>query len=271
MEPTQSVNQWVHASFRTPSTSYEAHRDDMDVSNPHVEPSLVSNEMSSIETIQSATYEQQHLPDALPLCSRLLAYRRASDQQLLEAAKASDQRAFLELTSRSKHSLRHTVFRIVRNREDTEDVVQDTLLKAYEHLSDFRGFCSFSTWLTKIAINSSLIVLRRRKSRSEVPLDQRGYEEHTWEEWDFPDTSPNPEQDYAKRQVLELLTNVITCLAPPDRDILDRRHRQEQSLEECADAAGITVAAAKSRLLRARLKIRSALARRRICATDACF
>ena len=186
-------------------------------------------------------------------------YRQVSDEQLLAAARSSDRHAFGELSSRYAYSLRNRVFRIVRNRADAEDVVQDALIKAYVHLKDFRGTSSFSTWVTRIAINSALMLLRRRRTRSEVSFDQRENEDQTREIRDFPDPSPNPEQVYAECQALELLSRAITRLPPAYRSVMTQYHNREQPVRDIADAAGISVAAAKSRLLRARVTIRSAL------------
>src|SRR5215469_4045143 len=106
--------------------------------------------------------------------STFLGYREASDEALLAAARSSDECAFAELSDRYRKSIHNTASRIVRHREDAEDVVQDTLFKAYTHLKHFRGACRFSSWLTSIAINSALMLLRRRRSRSEISCDHRG-------------------------------------------------------------------------------------------------
>ena len=194
--------------------------------------------------------------------SSLIDYEDASDEELLSAARSSDERAFAELTGRHRMSIHNTAFRIVRHREDAEDVVQDTFFKAYIHLESFRSACRFSTWLTRIAINTSLMLLRKRRSRSEVSFDQRGDEDRIWKIWEFPDKSPNPEQIYEKRQTHDILTQAITRLPPAYRRVLTQYRDHEQSLQRIADSAGITAAATKSRLQRARLTIRSTLEKR---------
>jgi RNA polymerase sigma factor (sigma-70 family) len=191
--------------------------------------------------------------------SPFLDYREASDEELLAAARSSDERAFAELTGRYRKSIHNTVSRIVRHHEDAEDVVQDTLFKAYIHLKHFRGTCRFSSWLTSIAINSALMLLRKRRSRSEIFCDQRGNEGRTWEICEFPDPSHTPEQIYEKRQSLDILSRAITCLPPAYRSVMTLYLAHEQSLQQIASTVGITVAATKSRLLRARLSIRSTL------------
>ena len=279
MEQAQSANESML------SNSCEEWNE-MPLRHSHVELSSISSEVVLFRTrndeyvpavagepasraIQASTKQKQTVGGMEPSCTSIVDYKQASDEELLAAARASDERAFSEMSGRSLQSIRNKVFRIVRNREDTEDVLQDALLKAYEHLVEFRGTSSFSTWFAKIAINSALMVLRRRRSRSEVPIDQRGCDENTWEPWEFPDPSPNPEQAYKKRQVLELVLRAINRLPPADRKVVEYHHRHDQSLQQCADAVGITVAAAKSRLLRARITIRSALEKKSVYATDA--
>ena len=88
-----------------------------------------------------------------------------SDDQLLSEAKGGDRRAFAKLCLRYRGLLVKTIFRIVRNRDDTDDVLQDTFLNAYKHLHDFRGNCRISTWLSQIGINVSLMLLRKRKTK----------------------------------------------------------------------------------------------------------
>ena len=158
---------------------------------------------------------------AMPSLSQTQSYyREASDEELLAAARSSDDRAFAELSGRYRKSIHNTASRIVRNREDAEDVVQDAFFKAYIHLKHFRGTCRFSTWLTKIAVNSALMLLRKRRIRPEVSFEQRANQDQTREMWDFPDQSPNPEQVYAKCQALELLSRAMTRLPPG----LSQRH-----------------------------------------------
>ena len=186
-------------------------------------------------------------------------YANASDQQLLTAAKSSDGRAFEELSHRHLGSIRKRVYRILRNPEDTDDVVQDSLLSAYSHLHEFRGSSTFSTWMTRIAVNTALMLLRKRKSRSEVSLDQGAEADQTWSTWEVPDPSPNTERAYAMEEALEIMSRAVKRLPPPYRSVLEQYHAQERSLREAADKLGITVASAKARLFRARRALRSRL------------
>jgi RNA polymerase sigma-70 factor (ECF subfamily) len=198
-------------------------------------------------------------------------YRHAPEEQLLAAARSSDGRAFGELSARYAVSVHKRVYRILRNREDTEDVVQEALFKAYAHLGQFRGSCAFSTWLTKIAINSALMLLRKRRSHTEVSFDQTGEDDEIWGVWEFPDPCPDAEQVYAKRQTVDVLSRAVKRLPANYRSVIELYHAQEQSLQESAETLGITVSAAKSRLLRARHTVRSILERGRVSMADASY
>ena len=196
-------------------------------------------------------------------------YARASEDQLFRAAKSADGRAFEELSGRHLGFIRKRVYSIVRNPEDTEDVVQDSLLKAYCHLHEFRESCSFSTWLTRIAINAALMLLRKKKKRAEVPFDQGGEADQAWSTWEIPDPSPDAEWTYATQETLEFMSRAVKSLPPLYRSVLEQYHAQEKSLREAADKLGITVASAKARLFRARRTLRSRLERLHISAFEA--
>ena len=198
-------------------------------------------------------------------------YVCATNEQLLEGARSSDKDAFAELCSRHVQSVHRKVLGIVRNHEDAEDVVQETLLKAYTHLSGFRGSCSFSTWLTSIAINSALMLLRKRKGHFESSFDHLIDDDQTWSAWEFADPHLDTERSYARRQAINVLSRAVVRLPMRYRSVLERYHAQEQSMKETADALGLTVAAVKSRLLRGRLNLRASLAKKGISIADAYF
>jgi len=200
-----------------------------------------------------------------------LDYACATNEQLLQGARSSDKDAFAELCSRHVQSVHRKVFGIVRNHEDAEDVVQETLLKAYTHLSGFRGSCSFSTWLTSIAINSALMLLRKRKGHLESSFEHSMDDDQTWSAREFADPHLDTERSYARRQAINVLSRAVVRLPMRYRSVLERYHAREQSMKETADALGLTVAAVKSRLLRARLNLRASLAKKGISIADANF
>jgi RNA polymerase sigma factor (sigma-70 family) len=220
---------------------------------------------------ETAATQQSNQVGTETLNAPMIDYRHAPEAQLLAAARSLDGRAFGELSARYAVSVHKRVYRILRNREDTEDVVQEALFKAYAHLGEFRGSCAFSTWLTKIAINSALMLLRKRRAHSEVSFDQTGEDDETWGVWEFPDPYPDAEQVYAKRQTIDVLSRAVKRLPESYRSVIELYHAQEQSLQESAETLGITVSAAKSRLLRARHTVRSILERGRVSMADASY
>ena len=94
-----------------------------------------------------------------------------SDATLVSTAKSGDTDAFVELTKRHSHRLLQTTYRITKNRQDAEDALQDSFLKAFSHLNNFQEKASFSTWLTRIAINSALMIMRKKRGHYEIPID----------------------------------------------------------------------------------------------------
>jgi len=118
--------------------------------------------------------------------------RKATDDLLTLAARSGNGPAFVELSRRHSKKIQLHVYQILGNWEDAEDVVQESLLKAFKHLDQFRGTCSFSSWLTRIAINSALMLLRRRRVRLETSYDRTADSTETSEPWEFPDHAPSP-------------------------------------------------------------------------------
>src|ERR1700722_7487597 len=119
-----------------------------------------------------------------------------SEDDLITSAQCGDHNAFVELCRRHSAVAKLKIFSIVRNHEDAEDVLQDTLLRAYLHLSTFRRSCKFSTWLTTIGMNSALMVLRKRRIRRETHASAVSLETGTVELQEFLDRSPGPERIY---------------------------------------------------------------------------
>ena len=181
-----------------------------------------------------------------------------SEAILVEAAKSGNRSAFEELWARHSDTAFRSAYRILGNREDAEDTLQDAWMKAFVHLKTFDGRSKFSTWLTRIAINSALMVLRRKRSHPETSMDWSGDGE-TWEQWEVPDNRSNIEDLYLKKEAELKLEEAIESLRPPLRSVIEIQRLHYGTQKEIAAAAGISVAALKSRLLRARALLRSSL------------
>ena len=181
------------------------------------------------------------------------------DEPLVSAAKSGDHSAFAALCERDSDKIARTIYRITRNWHDAEDVLQEAFLRAFVHLNTFQGRCSFSSWLTRIAINSALMSLRG-KHGLEIPIDHTGDEVEIWQTWEPRDLKENPESEYVQREKEELLKKAILRLPPLFRVVIQLRHLQDCSTREIAQTLGISVPAAKSRLYRATAVLRASIA-----------
>ncbi len=183
------------------------------------------------------------------------------ESALVAKAREGDLAAFNELVNSYSRKIFRLAKHITQNDEDAEDVLQETFLKAFEHLGDFQGQSKFYTWIVRIAVNESLMKLRKRKSDRSVPLDEPVdtgedtvvREIAVWDE--------NPEQKYTREELGQILDEAVQSLRPAFRTVFVLRDIEELSTEETAEALGISVPAVKSRLLRARLQLREKLTR----------
>jgi len=147
---------------------------------------------------------------------------------------------------------------ITRNREDAEDALQDTFLRAYKGLHAFEERASFYTWVTRIAINSALMILRRRRNRSEVSFDHLNEIEDDFPSLELKDTGPTPEHVCLHRQRYAHVLGSIEKLQPRLRQVIELQLREISSIREIAQALQISEPAVKSRLRRARMRLEPA-------------
>lgn len=176
------------------------------------------------------------------------------NEQGLKAAAKSGAIAVLDtLYQAHAEKLFRTVRRITRNREDAEDALQDAFLRATLHLQSFDGRSTFCTWMTRIAINSALMILRKKRSSPEVSAQKSDESDMFWE---VADPAPNPEQQYAGQERVRLVRRAIAALRPSIRRALQMHALQDHSLEQTALRIGISVSAAKGRLFHAKAGLR---------------
>ena len=184
---------------------------------------------------------------------------REDEHLLVAAAKRGDLSAFNELVNRYERKIFRLTMNITRNREDAEDAMQDAFLKSYAHLKDFEGTSRFYTWLVRIAANEALMRLRKRRP-NQFSLDEPiTTEDEELMPREIEDWGPSPEQRYAQSEMQEILSGVIDELEPLFRTVFVLRDVENLSTEETAKILGISVPAVKSRLLRARMKLREKL------------
>jgi len=184
-----------------------------------------------------------------------------AELELVNRARTGDGAAFSALIRQFEGKIFRLAMNITQNREDAEDVLQESFLKAYEHLDQFQGNSRFYTWIVRIAVNQALMKLRKRKSDRTVSLDEQidtGEDTVVREiaAWD-----PDPEQRFSQDELHAILTEAVDGLAPIYRTVFTLRDVDGLSTEETAEALELSVPAVKSRLLRARLQLRDKLTR----------
>ncbi|HEY6902858.1 MAG TPA: sigma-70 family RNA polymerase sigma factor [Candidatus Acidoferrales bacterium] len=185
---------------------------------------------------------------------------RDDEHLLVSAAKGGDNTAFEELVSRYEGKIFGLTMSITGNRADAEDATQEAFLKSYTHLETFQGDSRFYTWLVRIAANEALMRLRKRRP-GEFSLDEPIAGEEDLMPRDLEEWRPDPEQQYAQTEMENIVNDAIERLEFDFRIVFMLRDVEELSTEETAEALGMSIPAVKSRLLRARLKLRQKLNR----------
>ena len=186
------------------------------------------------------------------------------DRRLVALAQGGDYAAIDSLVSKYERRVYTLALRIVRHAQDAEEVVQQTFLSVVEHLEGFRGQSSFYTWLTRIATNHALALLRKRATRFTLPLDTQGGDDGepgpphpdyiaVWRE--------TPDQVASRRETRRLVDEALDKLGDKYRIVFLLRDIEGLSTRETAETLGITPENVKVRLLRARLMLRERLTR----------
>jgi RNA polymerase sigma factor (sigma-70 family) len=187
-----------------------------------------------------------------------LDFHSMSDEGLIAAAQSGQEWAFVELCARSSKRTFSSIYSVTRNREDAEDALQDSMLRAFKNLRQFDGRSSFATWFTRIGINSALMILRRKRVRPETSMDITA-EEESWRYWQLSQHSTDPEKHYLGREQSRHLKRAIGQLPISLRVVIEQGQMKGHSTKQIADHMGISVPAAKSRLARARAALRKSM------------
>lgn len=185
----------------------------------------------------------------------------SDDLALVRACKNGDCTAFEEIVKRYDRKLFRITQYLMHNQEDAEDAVQETFLKAFQHLGQFREEAKFSTWLIRIAMNQALMLLRKRRSQKEVSIDGDFQSDDGNLPIEIADWAPNPEDLYRTVQLREILRKTLQKLGPGLRVVFVLRDIEGLSIQQTADALGLSVVAVKARSFRARLQLRERLSR----------
>jgi RNA polymerase sigma-70 factor, ECF subfamily len=204
---------------------------------------------------------------SLLLTSRVRSAQMASPVQsvaetdLIERVKAGESELFYSLIEPYQRAVYAAAFSVLGNEADAEDAAQEAFLKAYAKLDQFRAECKFSTWLIQIAVNEAR--MRRRKERKAFyeSIDE-GYQDDSGDYFprDFADWREIPSEALAQNQLKEALSHAIASLKPLYREVFILRDVQGLNVREAAEALGLNEPLVRTRLLRARLQMRDALA-----------
>jgi RNA polymerase sigma-70 factor (ECF subfamily) len=176
---------------------------------------------------------------------------RKPDQELVRQALAGNQAAYQELLQRHQKAIFAVVNKLVRNREEARDLVQETFMKAFGSLATYREEYQFSTWLHRIASNCAIDFIRKKKIEA-LSLDQPIQTKDSQVTLEVPDWSANPETEWVEKQRSLTIQEAIDSLPQGYKEVILYRHKEEKSYQEIAVILGIPVGTVKARIFRGR-------------------
>src|ERR1700756_1562284 len=182
------------------------------------------------------------------------------EHDLIHHVQAGENQLFYELVKPYERRVYSAAFAILRREADAEDTAQEAILKAFTHIRQFRAEARFSTWLIQIAVNEALMRKRRAHPELVVSIGEQQEEGGNYTPRDFADWREIPSEVLERKEVRQKLAQAVAMLAEKYREVFILRDMQHLSIEETAQALGISRASVKTRLLRARLMLRDMLA-----------
>jgi RNA polymerase sigma-70 factor, ECF subfamily len=189
-----------------------------------------------------------------------LAPTPRGEQELIARILAGEKELFYQLIEPHQRRIYLAAWSILRNEADAEDAAQDAILKAFTHLGQFRVEARFSTWLIQIAINEARMRIRKQHSEIMKPLIEQEDAESDYKPQEFADWREIPSEALERKEIRNALEQALAGIAQKYREVFLLRDVQHLSIEEAAEALGLSRAAVKTRLLRARLMLRDLLA-----------
>src|ERR1700730_9762143 len=186
--------------------------------------------------------------------------QQPSEVELIRRVRDGEGDLFYELIRPYERRVYSATFAILRNTADAEDAAQEAILKAFRHIRQFREEARFSTWLIQIAVNEAR--MRRRKDHADLmePIADRPDEAGNYTPRAFAEWREIPSETLERKEIREKLAEALASLGEIYREVFVLRDMQHLSIEETAEALGISTASVKTRLLRARLMLRDLLA-----------
>jgi RNA polymerase sigma-70 factor, ECF subfamily len=195
-----------------------------------------------------------------------LVSNRTRESRLVLAAQRGDAEAFDELCRMYRNTILDVAQRITRNPEDAQDAVQDSLLSAYIALPKFHGNSSFKTWLTRIAINAALMIVRRRRGSQNIYMNANGFEVVFGDSGlELVDKTLDPEKALLQIEKERVVRDSVKALPKPLRTVAQLRRFEERSIRETASLLGVSISSAKTRLFRSNKALRKSRSLKAIC------
>ncbi len=179
-------------------------------------------------------------------------------QILIQRALTGDQSAYKALLKRYQNGIHNMIYQMIKNREETEDLVQETFIKAFHSLESYNPHYAFSTWLYKIAFNNCIDAIRKKKLKT-LPLDKPIPLKEGEVQQEIRDDSRCPEKDFIFSEKRDLIQNTIAALPERYRAVLIMRHQEDRSYEEISRILKIPLGTVKARIFRAREMLKKKL------------
>jgi len=176
---------------------------------------------------------------------------REEDAVLIRRALAGEQRSYKKLRQKYHESIYNLIYRMIRDKDEVEDLTQEAFIKAFMSLSSFNDEFAFSTWLYKIATNNCIDYIRRKKLQTfsiDKPIESKE-SDYTYE---LPDSTYEPDQDLIDRQRKKLLEDAINSLPAKYRHVIHLRHVEEKEYQEIAAILRLPLGTVKAHIFRAR-------------------
>lgn len=197
--------------------------------------------------------------ERMPTLMRERSAETVHEEELIQRVKSGEHDLFYQLIQPYEGRVFAAAMAILRNEADAEDIAQDAILKAFRHISQFRGEAKFSTWLLQITINEARMQKRRMTIRAMESINEQRDDESDYQPREFADWREIPSESLERKEVRNALMEALNTLEEKYRSVFVMRDIQHLSIEETAKVLDITQASVKTRLLRARLMLRDLL------------
>lgn len=180
-----------------------------------------------------------------------IALKKQDESKLIAEALNGNEQAYAEIMERYRNQLYHLMYKMVHNREESEDLVQEAFIKAFNALASFNEEFAFSTWLYKIAVNNCIDYLRKKRLQT-FSYDKPVMAKDGELQREYPDLEASPDKEILSTEKTNIINIAIEELPDKYRTAIILRHREELAYEEIAERLGLPLGTVKARIFRAR-------------------